>query len=96
MSSVRVILFRAAPQRRNNTTLRRNRFHQATKMARNQHWLAFAEFSRKWTTPMLAEKFMLLLETLRSQAQAADGSRRVVSSSPHVPVRLPSDSAKPR
>jgi len=46
--------------------------------------------------PMLAEKFMLVLEMLRSQAQAADGSPRVVSSSPHVPVKLPSDSAKPR
>jgi hypothetical protein len=47
------------------------------------------------TTPMLAEKFILLLETLRSQAQP-DGSPRVVSTSPHVPVRLPSESAKPR
>ena len=45
---------------------------------------------------MLAEKFMLLLETLRSHTQAADGSTRVVSSSPHVPFKLPSDSAKPR
>jgi hypothetical protein len=53
------------------------------------------ELSRKWTVPMLAEKFMLLLETLRSQAQA-DGSVRVISTSPHVPVKLPSDNAKPR
>ena len=45
---------------------------------------------------MLAVKFILLLETLRSQAQAADGGPRVVSSSPHVPVKLPSDTAKPR
>ena len=43
---------------------------------------------------MLAEKFMLLLETLRSHVQA-DGSQRVVSFSPHVPVKLSSDSAKP-
>jgi hypothetical protein len=50
----------------------------------------------EWTMPMLAEKFILLLETLRSQAQAADGSPRVVSSSPHVPVKLPSNSTKPR
>jgi hypothetical protein len=44
---------------------------------------------------MLAEKFILLLETLRSQAQAADGSPRVISTSPHVPVRLPSETTKP-
>jgi hypothetical protein len=37
---------------------------------------------------MLAEKFFLLLETLRSHVQV-DGSPRVVSSSPHVPVQLP-------
>jgi hypothetical protein len=45
---------------------------------------------------MLAEKFILLLETLRSHAQAADGSPRVVSSSPHVRVKLPIETAKPR
>lgn len=44
---------------------------------------------------MLAEKFILLLETLRSQTQA-DGSPRVVSTSPHVPVKLPGGTAKPR
>jgi hypothetical protein len=37
---------------------------------------------------MLAEKFILLLETLRSRPQS-DGSPRVVSTSPHVPVQLP-------
>jgi hypothetical protein len=37
---------------------------------------------------MLAEKFFLVLETLRSQAYP-DGSPRVVSRSPHVPVILP-------
>jgi hypothetical protein len=37
---------------------------------------------------MLAEKFFLVLEMLRIQIQA-DGSTRVVSNSPHVPVRLP-------
>lgn len=42
---------------------------------------------------MLAEKFILLLETLRSRTHP-DGGPRVVSSSPHVPVKLPSDSAK--
>jgi hypothetical protein len=37
---------------------------------------------------MLAEKFLLLLETLKSHSYA-DGSPRVVSSSPHVPIKLP-------
>jgi hypothetical protein len=40
---------------------------------------------------MLAEKFFLLLEALkRSDNQGyADGAPKVVSSSPHVPVKLP-------
>jgi hypothetical protein len=38
---------------------------------------------------MLAEKFFLLLEVLKSHTYP-DGSVRVVSSSPHVPVKLPS------
>jgi len=37
---------------------------------------------------MLAEKFFLMLETLKSRTYS-DGSPRVVSSSPHVPVNLP-------
>jgi hypothetical protein len=37
---------------------------------------------------MLAEKFFLLLETLRSQSYP-DGAPRAVSTSPHVPVELP-------
>lgn len=36
---------------------------------------------------MLAEKF-ILLEALK-RSHYADGSPRVVSTSPHVPVRLP-------
>jgi hypothetical protein len=36
---------------------------------------------------MLAEKFFLVLETLRSFA--SDGSARVVSTTPHIPVKLP-------
>ena len=39
--------------------------------------------------PMLAEKFLLLLETLREPELISDGAPRVVSSSPHVPVTLP-------
>jgi hypothetical protein len=40
---------------------------------------------------MLAEKFMLVLEALlRSKGQEyPDGAPRVVSTSPHVPVKLP-------
>jgi hypothetical protein len=38
---------------------------------------------------MLAEKFFLLLETLKSHTYPC-GSPRVVSTSPHVPVKLPS------
>jgi hypothetical protein len=37
---------------------------------------------------MLAEKFFLLLETLKSRSYP-DGSPRVVSGSPHIPVTLP-------
>jgi hypothetical protein len=36
---------------------------------------------------MLAEKFFLLLETIKSRTYV-DGSPRVVSNSPHVPVML--------
>jgi len=42
---------------------------------------------------MLAEKFILLLETLKSHA-SPDGGPRVVSTSPHVPVKLPVASNK--
>jgi hypothetical protein len=41
---------------------------------------------------MLAEKFFLVIETLRRQTTHSDGSPRVVSTSPHVPVKLPGDS----
>ena len=44
-------------------------------------------------TPMLAEKFILLMETLKSHA-SPDGAPRVVSASPHVPVKLPVASNK--
>ena len=37
------------------------------------------------STPMLSEKFILLLETIRRQQDEG----RVVSTSPHVPVVLP-------
>jgi hypothetical protein len=37
---------------------------------------------------MLAEKFFLLLETLEGRAYP-DGCPRVLSTSPHIPVKLP-------
>lgn len=40
---------------------------------------------------MLAEKFFLLLETLKSNTYP-DGSPRMVTTSPHVPVKLPNRS----
>jgi hypothetical protein len=45
-------------------------------------------------SPMLAEKFLLLLETLRSRTQP-DGSVRVVSTSTHIPVQLPEVKSPP-
>ena len=41
---------------------------------------------------MLAEKFMLVLESLIRGHSHSDGSPRVVSTSPHVPVKLPRES----
>lgn len=47
---------------------------------------------------MLAEKYMLLLETIRSRGERgpvySDGAPRVISTSPHVPVELPGASRK--
>jgi hypothetical protein len=39
--------------------------------------------------PMLAEKFFLYLETLLRSRAYLDGGPRVVSTSPHVAVKLP-------
>ena len=38
---------------------------------------------------MLAEKFILLMETLKSHASPDGSHPPVVSTSPHVPVKLP-------
>jgi hypothetical protein len=43
---------------------------------------------------MLAEKFFLLLETLRNSNTYPDGSPRVISTSSHVPVKLPDSKGK--
>jgi hypothetical protein len=42
---------------------------------------------------MLSEKFFLVLETLRSHSQP-DSSARVVSTSRHVPIKLPEKTEK--
>ena len=39
---------------------------------------------------MLAEKFILVLEMM-IRGRTPDGSPRVVSTSPHVPVKLPKE-----
>ena len=51
---------------------------------------------REWGTAMLAEKFFLMLESLiKTQGQThSDGSPRIVSTSPHVPVQLPTRSGR--
>jgi hypothetical protein len=43
---------------------------------------------------MLAEKFILYLETLIRSPSHSDGSPRIVSTSPHVPVTLQGGTAK--
>ena len=42
---------------------------------------------------MLADKFFLMLEALKRSGYA-DGSPRVISTSPHIPVKLPNQTAK--
>jgi hypothetical protein len=45
---------------------------------------------------MLAEKFILLLEALRraDDSRHADGAPKVIYTSEHVPVRLPSNEVR--
>jgi hypothetical protein len=43
---------------------------------------------------MLAEKFILYLETLIRSPSHSDGRPRIVSTSPHVPVMLQGATAK--
>jgi hypothetical protein len=45
---------------------------------------------------MLAEKFVLMLESLiKTQGKThSDGSPKVVSTSPHIPIQLPTRSGK--
>jgi hypothetical protein len=40
---------------------------------------------------MLGEKFFLILEAIRAARSYPDGAPRVVSTSPHIPVKLPAD-----
>jgi hypothetical protein len=48
---------------------------------------------QRWSSIMLAEKFFLMLEALK-RSTYTDGSPRVISTSPHVPVKLPIETAK--
>ena len=43
---------------------------------------------------MLSEKFFLVLETLIRSNGQPDASTRVVSNSPHVPIKLPKKADK--
>jgi hypothetical protein len=52
-----------------------------------------AENDQRWSSIMLAEKFFLVLEAIK-RSSYADGSPRVISTSPHVPVKLPVETAK--
>jgi hypothetical protein len=51
------------------------------------------ENDQRWSSIMLAEKFFLVLEALK-RSTYQDGSPRVISTSPHVPVKLPIETAK--
>jgi hypothetical protein len=44
---------------------------------------------------MLSEKFILVLETLLKSQSHSDGDPRVVTTSPHVPIKLPAPTPKP-
>jgi hypothetical protein len=46
-----------------------------------------------WSGIMLAEKFFLMLEALK-RSTYSNGAPRVTSTSPHVPVQLPNETAK--
>jgi len=51
------------------------------------------EDDQRWSLIMLAEKFFLVLEALKRSTHQ-DGSPRVISTSPHIPVKLPIETAK--
>ena len=44
---------------------------------------------------MLSEKLILVLETLLKSQSHSDGAPRVVTTSPHVPIKLPTPTPKP-
>jgi hypothetical protein len=43
---------------------------------------------------MLSERFILVLETLLKSQFHSDGAPRVVTTSPHVPIKLPAPTPK--
>jgi hypothetical protein len=57
-------------------------------MIRHADW-----YDQRWSSIMLAEKFFLMLEALE-RSTYADGSPRIISTSPHAPVKLPIETAK--
>jgi hypothetical protein len=48
---------------------------------------------KHWSSTMLAEKFFLMLEALK-RSNYPDGSPRVISTAPHIPVKLPNETAR--
>jgi hypothetical protein len=68
----------------------------ANPRSRLETLIRYNKFPKEGSIAMLAEKFFLMLESLiRTLGRTRpDGSVRVVSTSPHVPVRLPTRSVK--
>jgi hypothetical protein len=66
---------------------------QLKAVSRAIRWRQKTEIDFQELEPMLAEKFFLLIETIRSRSYP-DGGPIVVSTSPHVPIKLPSGKGK--
>jgi hypothetical protein len=92
----RVIWFREEG-RRNISSDRRNHFIESSKTAGNLGSATSRDrITNEGDAAMLVEKFVLMLESLiRTQGQThSDGSPKVVSTSPHIPIQLPTQSRK--
>jgi hypothetical protein len=66
-------------------------FSQADEKVLQQRRSIFYYWFKWWGMTMLSEKFILVLEAiLKSSGRVyPDGAPRIVSTSPHVPVKLP-------